>query len=242
MIRFKEGNLRIPKWNRKVFMVAGGTTAYRKYFPEYKLEELVMIAFKQMLEENGMKMDPLEVKGLINYAAYGEFADHFQDQLLCQAKVHDYLGLDPLYNVGIKTGGATGGSTILNAAMAIASGYANVALAAGWERMDEVDTRTGNFYISRLEVAVPHNAGRMARGEGESEQYRMGRGHSRCAGNRRSVPEIVDLRAAAWQSESGAGWFLYSFPVAFSVLFGLPLRGQLHLCFMQCRVWCAKHA
>jgi len=32
--------------------------------------------------------------------------------------------------------------------MAVASGYANVALAAGWERMDEVDTRTGNFYIS----------------------------------------------------------------------------------------------
>lgn len=129
-------------------MVAGGTTAYRKYFPEYRLEELVMIAFKNLLEDNELKMDPLEVKGQINYAAYGEFADHFQDQLLCQAKVHDYLGLDPLFNMGIKTGGATGGSTVLNAAMAVASGYANVALAAGWERMDEVDTRTGNFYIS----------------------------------------------------------------------------------------------
>lgn len=148
MIRFKEGNLRIPKWNRRVFIVAGGTTAYRKSFPEYKLEELVMIAFKNLLEDNDLKMDPLEVKGLINFASYGEFADHFQDQLLCQAKVHDYLGLDPLYNMGIKTGGATGGSAILNAAMAVASGYANVALAAGWERMDEVDTRTGNFYIS----------------------------------------------------------------------------------------------
>ena len=148
MITFKKGNLRIPKWNRKVFLVAGGTTAYKKYFPEYKLEELVMMAFKQMLEDNNLKMDPLEVKGLINYAAYGEFADHFQDQLLCEAKVHDYLGLDPLYNMGIKTGGATGGTTILNAAMAVASGYADVALAAGWERMDEVDTRTGNFYIS----------------------------------------------------------------------------------------------
>jgi acetyl-CoA C-acetyltransferase len=148
MIKFKKGNLRIPKWNRKVFMVAGGTTAYKKFFPEYKLEELVMMAFKQMLEENNLKMDPLEVKGLINFAAYGEFADHFQDQLLCEAKVHDYLGLDPLYNMGIKTGGATGGTTILNAAMAVASGYADVALAAGWERMDEVDTRTGNFYIS----------------------------------------------------------------------------------------------
>jgi acetyl-CoA C-acetyltransferase len=148
VIRFKDGNLRVPKWNRKVFLVAGGTTAYKKRFPEYKLEELVMIAFKNMLEDNDLKLDPLEVKGLINYAAYGEFADHFQDQLLCQAKVHDYLGLDPLYNMGIKTGGATGGSTVLNAAMAVASGYANVALAAGWERMDEVDTRTGNFYIS----------------------------------------------------------------------------------------------
>jgi acetyl-CoA C-acetyltransferase len=148
MITFKKGNLRVPKWNRKVFMVAGGTTAYKKFFPEYKLEELVMMAFKQMLEDNNLKMDPLEVKGLINYCAYGEFADHFQDQLLCEAKVHDYLGLDPLYNTGIKTGGATGGTTILNAAMAVASGYADVALAAGWERMDEVDTRTGNFYIS----------------------------------------------------------------------------------------------
>ncbi len=148
MITFKKGNLRIPKWNRKVFLVAGGTTAYKKYFPEYRLEELVMMAFKQMLENNNLKMDPLEVKGLINYAAYGEFADHFQDQLLCEAKVHDYLGLDPMFNVGVKTGGATGGTTILNAAMAVASGYADVALAAGWERMDEVDTRTGNFYIA----------------------------------------------------------------------------------------------
>ncbi len=148
MITFKKGNLRVPKWNRRVFMVAGGTSAYRKFFPEYRLEELVMMAFKQMLEDNNLKMDPLEVKGLINYAAYGHFADHFQDQLLCEAKIHDYLGLDPLYNVGIKTGGATGGTTILNAAMAVASGYADVALAAGWERMDEVDTRTGNFYIA----------------------------------------------------------------------------------------------
>jgi len=148
MITFKEGNLRIPKWNRKVFIVAGGTTNYKKFFPEYKLEELVMMAFKNMLEDNDLKMDPLEIKGLINFAAYGEFADHFQDQLLCEAKIHDYLGLDPLYNMGIKTGGATGGSAILTAAMAVASGYADVALAAGWERMDEVDTRTGNFYIS----------------------------------------------------------------------------------------------
>jgi acetyl-CoA C-acetyltransferase len=148
MIKFGKGNLRIPKWTRPVYAVAGGLTAYRKKFPEYKLEELCMIAFQQMLEDNNLKLDPFEVKGLLNFVAYGEFADHFQDQLLCEAKVHDYLGLDPLYNFGVKTGGATGGSTVLAAAMAVASGYADVALAMGWERMDEVDTKTGNLYIS----------------------------------------------------------------------------------------------
>ena len=37
---------------------------------------------------------------------------------------------------------------MLNGAMAVASGYADCVLVCGWERMDEVDTRTGNFYIS----------------------------------------------------------------------------------------------
>jgi hypothetical protein len=64
-----------------------------------------MIGVKQMLEDNDLKISPEEVRGFINFVAYGEFADHFQDQLLCEAKVHYYLGLDPLYNVGIKMGG-----------------------------------------------------------------------------------------------------------------------------------------
>ena len=129
-------------------MVAGGCTPFRKYFPEYKLEELVMMGYKMMLEDNDLKLSPKEVKDSIQYAAYGEFADHFQDQLLCEAKIHDYLGLDPLWNTGIKTGGATGGAAMLNGCMAVASGYADCALVSGWERMDEVDTRTGNFYIA----------------------------------------------------------------------------------------------
>ena len=32
-----------------------GTPAYRKYFPEYKPEELIMIAFKNMLEDNALR-------------------------------------------------------------------------------------------------------------------------------------------------------------------------------------------
>ena len=148
MITFASGNLRVPKWTRPVYMVAGGTTDFRKRYPEKKLEELCMMAFRMLLEENDLKMDPLEVKGLVNFACYGEFADHFQDQLLCEAKVHDYLGLDLLPNVGIKTGGATGGSTMLMAATTVASGMSDCTLALGWERMDEVKTWTGNYYIA----------------------------------------------------------------------------------------------
>ena len=148
MITFGQGNLRVPEWSRPVFMVAGGCTPFKKSYPEYKTEELCMMAYKMLLEENNLKEEPRDVAGLLNFACYGEFADHFQDQLLCEAKVHDYLGLDPLYNVGIKTGGATGGSAMLMGAMAVASGYADAVLVLGWERMDEVDTRTGNFYIS----------------------------------------------------------------------------------------------
>jgi acetyl-CoA C-acetyltransferase len=148
MIEFKPGNLRVPKWTRPVYMVAAGCTDFRKRYPEKKLEELCMMAFRMMLEENDLKMDPLEVKGLINFASYGEFADHFQDQLLCESKVHDYLGLDPLPNLGVKTGGATGGSAMLAGATNVASGYSDCCLVLGWERMDEVSTWTGNYYIS----------------------------------------------------------------------------------------------
>jgi acetyl-CoA C-acetyltransferase len=148
MIKYSKGLKRIPKWTRPVYIVAGGMSDFRKEYPEKKLEEVCMMAFKMLLEENDLKKDPLEVKDLINFACYGEFADHFQDQLLCEAKVHDYLGLDPLFNLGIKTGGATGGSTVLTAATMVASGMADCCLALGWERMDEVPTWTGNYYIS----------------------------------------------------------------------------------------------
>jgi len=148
MIKFAPGNLRVPAWTRPVYMVAAGTTDFRKRYPAKKLEELCMMAFRMLLEENGLKQDPLAVKGHINFCSYGEFADHFQDQLLCEAKVHDYLGLDLLPNVGVKTGGATGGSAMLVGAQSVASGYSDCTLVLGWERMDEVQTWTGNYYIA----------------------------------------------------------------------------------------------
>jgi acetyl-CoA C-acetyltransferase len=96
----------------------------------------------------GTKMSMQEFLGEPNYAVHSQFADHFSDQLLHEAKIHDYHGYNPIGNVGVKTGGATGGTAANTAIMAVASGYASVVPVVGWERMDEVDTRQGNAYIA----------------------------------------------------------------------------------------------
>lgn len=149
MIKFTARNLAAPKQMRPVYVVAAGQSDFRKRYPEKKTEELCVEAFRMMALENNLKVDGIqELKGYIHSCFYGHFADHFGDQLLGESVIHDRLGLDPLGNIGVKTGGATGGSTLWMAANAVASGYSDCALALGWERMDEVETWTGNHYIS----------------------------------------------------------------------------------------------
>ncbi len=148
MIQFGKGNLRIPKLSRPVYVVAGGMTDFRKAYPEKQSTELCMDAMRMAVLENDLKVDLAEFKRMVNFCVYSQFADHFGDQLLAAAKIHDYLGFDPLGNVEVKTGGATGGSAVLTAAAFVASGYASIVPVIGWERMDEVSTRQGNAYIA----------------------------------------------------------------------------------------------
>ncbi len=148
MIRFGSGNLRIPKFAKPVYVVAGGLTDYRKRYPEKNTCELCMEATRMAVEENDLKVSAEAFRRMVNWCVYSQFADHFGDQLLAAAKVHDYLGFEPMGNVEVKTGGATGGSSVLAAAQAIASGYANCVPVVGWERMDEVSTKVGNAYIA----------------------------------------------------------------------------------------------
>ena len=148
MITFKKGNLRVPKWNRKVFMVAGGTTAYKKFFPEYKLEELVMMAFKQMLEDNNLKMDPLEVKGLINYAPMGNLP--IISRINCCVRPRSMIIWDwiPFIIRGSRPAAPPAAPPFSMPPWPWLPGMPMWPWPPGWERMDEVDTRTGNFYIS----------------------------------------------------------------------------------------------
>lgn len=148
MITFGAENLRIPRFARPVYVVAGGMTDFRKKYPEKATEELVAEALNMAILENDLAVSMREFKGMVNFCVYSQFADHFGDQLLAAARVHDALGFDPLGNFEVKTGGATGGHAVLAGAMAVASGYADVVPVVGWERMDEVPTKQGNSYIA----------------------------------------------------------------------------------------------
>jgi len=146
MITFSDRQLKIPKLMRPVYLVTAGQSKFDRAIPEKRTEELCIDALT--MAARMIDKTPRELKKYIHTAYYGHFADHFGDQLLGEAVIHDRLGLDPLGNVGIKTGGATGGSTLWEAVKAVASGYSDCTLAIGWERMDEVPTDEGNNYIS----------------------------------------------------------------------------------------------
>ncbi|MFQ6614658.1 MAG: thiolase domain-containing protein, partial [Fidelibacterota bacterium] len=146
MIAFSKRQLKIPQMSRPVYMITGGMSKFGRAIPEKRTEELVIDAFREAARF--IDKSPADLKQYIHTAYYGHFADHFGDQLLGEALIHDRLGLDPLGNVGIKTGGATGGSTLWEAFKTVASGYSDCVLAMGWERMDEVPTDEGNHYIA----------------------------------------------------------------------------------------------
>ncbi len=146
MITFSKQQLKIPKLQRPVYLVTAGQSKFDRAFPDKRTEELCIEAFT--MAAGLLDISPAELKRFIHSCYYGHFADHFGDQLLGESVIHDRLGLDPLGNVGVKTGGATGGSTLWEGLKAVASGYSDCVLVMGWERMDEVPTDEGNFLIS----------------------------------------------------------------------------------------------
>ena len=146
MITFSRQHLKIPRLQRPVYLVAAGQSKFDRAIPDKRTEELCIDAF--VMAATMIGKTPSELKQYIHSCYYGHFADHFGDQLLGEAVIHDRLGLDPMGNVGIKTGGATGGSALWEGMKAVASGYSDCVLVLGWERMDEVPTDEGNFLIS----------------------------------------------------------------------------------------------
>ena len=91
MIKFSDRQLRIPMLARPVYLVTAGQTMFDRAFPGRRTEELCVEAFCEAAAL--IDKTPAELKSYIHTAYYGHFADHFGDQLLGEAVIHDRLGL-----------------------------------------------------------------------------------------------------------------------------------------------------
>lgn len=106
MITFSKQQLKIPKLQRPVYLVTAGQSKFDRAFHDKHTEELCIEAFT--MAAGLLDISPAELKRYIHSCYYGHFADHFGDQLLGDSVIHDRFGLDPLGNVGVKTGALQG--------------------------------------------------------------------------------------------------------------------------------------
>jgi acetyl-CoA C-acetyltransferase len=127
---------------RKVAMVAGGISRFD--MPRFETQEEMMAeAMREALDDTpNLEMSDIDTV----VACY--FADHFEQQLAFGWIIHDYLGQTPKPNIRVENGGATGGSAIATAYSMVASGYSDVCLVCGWEKMGEVGTPKANEFIA----------------------------------------------------------------------------------------------
>ena len=56
MIHLTPGNLRIPRFEKPVYVVAGGMTDFRKRYPEKNASELCADAFNMAVRDNDLKV------------------------------------------------------------------------------------------------------------------------------------------------------------------------------------------
>lgn len=128
---------------RKVYMISGGVSRFRKARPEFTFQRMVKEAYDYALRDLP-RLKPEHIDGSV--ASY--FSDHFQRQLMSGIMAQDYLGLCPKPSKRVEGGGATGGLCFQAAYEAVASGRMNVCAAFGFETMSRVQTWKGNEFIA----------------------------------------------------------------------------------------------
>jgi len=129
-------------WMTKVAMIGGGVSRFDVNRREVA-EELVAQAYRQMLND----LPELETRD-IDAVMLSYFSDHLNQQLCMGWIIQDYLGLGTKPGYRVESGGATPVDNIINAYLLIKSGYYDLILVAGWEKMSEVDTAKTNEFIA----------------------------------------------------------------------------------------------
>lgn len=107
------------------------------------IRELAFEAIKEALEDCGLTLK--EVDAMITATACDEFSFAIQPS----AQIHDYIEFYPKPNFRVEGACASGSIAIRTAFMAIASGFADVVLVVGVEKMTEVNTARATEIMSR---------------------------------------------------------------------------------------------
>ncbi|MDH2905667.1 MAG: hypothetical protein PXX82_04880 [Methanomassiliicoccales archaeon] len=131
------------RFGRRVYLVSGGVTKFKKAHPEMDFRYMVKKAY-----DYAMKDLPSLEKDDIDGSRISYFSDHFTRQLKAASMVQDYLGLNPRGSMRIEWGGATGGEVFQSGFEAVASGRMDICLVAGFETMSRVQTWKGNEFIA----------------------------------------------------------------------------------------------
>lgn len=131
---------------RDVYMVSGGVSKFAKARPDKTFQAIVKEAYDYAIEDIGMEHGKMVeiIDGIV--ASY--FSDHFTFQLMAGIMMQDYLGLNPKPGHRVEGGGATGGIAFQEGWKAVASGYMDTCLVAGFETMSKVNTWKGNEFIA----------------------------------------------------------------------------------------------
>ncbi len=108
MIKISKQQLKMSQLQRQVNLATAVQSQFDRDFPDKRTEELCIDSFT--MAAGLLDISPAELKRYLHTCYYGHFADRFGDQLLGESVINNGLGLDPLGNVGLKTGDATGGS------------------------------------------------------------------------------------------------------------------------------------
>ena len=127
---------------RKVYMVSGGMTKFRKsnFNEDFRLNVKKSLDYALKDASIGIR----DIDGSVS--AY--FSDHLQGQLIAGAMSNDFIGLAGKPSKRIEGGGATGGLAFQTAYEEIASGNMDTCLVYGFENMSHVGTWRGNDIIA----------------------------------------------------------------------------------------------
>lgn len=128
---------------QEVAIVGAGQTRYGD-FPELGVKELFALAYREMLQSVDRGLDPQQIQAA--YIGCLSAGSGFQLGQLAPLLM-GHVGLPHIAAVRVENACASGGYALYNAACAVAAGKYDLVLAAGVEKMRDVSSAKGRYWL-----------------------------------------------------------------------------------------------